>query len=82
MACDITRKHQTTWESERLEELTHTSEIEMTSAMVMATMTPVFNAEFVVEPLPTGKPLLGSAELHQVKRPNQLAQPAKCYAPR
>ena len=58
-------------ETKTLEELTHTREMEITSAMVMATMTPVFNAEFVDEPPLTGRPLLGSAELHQVKHSNQ-----------
>ena len=50
-------------ESETQGELTHRSAMEMTSAIAMATMTPVLNAEFVDEPPLTGRPLLGSAEL-------------------
>jgi hypothetical protein len=42
----------------------HRSEMEITSAMVIATMTPVFNEEFVDEPPLTG--MMGSAELGNV----------------
>lgn len=41
--------------------------IEITSAIAIATITPVLNEEFVDEPPLTGRPLLGSAELNQAK---------------